>query len=82
MLEGVNTYYPAWDQTYSAEMMKHKINEAVKLVDLLKKTVTDLDNDTDLPVLVEQVCGRLGMPMLKANPLFNTTVQCLRQEKK
>lgn len=81
-LEGVNTYYPAWDQTYSAEMMRHKINEAVKLVDLLKKTVTDLDNDMDLPVLVDQVCGRLGMPMLKTNPLFSTTVQCLRQEKK
>ena len=77
---GVKTYYPAWDQTYTAEMMDNKLREASELIDLLKKNVLELDDGTVLPALVEQVCGRLKMPMLKSNPLFSRTIECLRQE--
>ena len=78
-VEGVKTYYPAWDRIYSAEMMKDKLNEAGKLIDLLKNTVSELDDGAGLPVLVEQVCGKLKIPMLAGNPLFSRTIACLRQ---
>ena len=77
---GVKTYYPAWDQTYTAEMMDNKLREADELIDLLKKTVLELDDGTVLQTLVEQVCDRLKMPMLKSNPLISRTIECLRQE--
>ena len=78
--KGVKTYYPAWDQTYTAEMMDSKLIEAGELVDLLKKTVSELDDGSGLSVLVDRVCDRLKMPMLKSNPLFGRTIECLRQE--
>ena len=77
---GVNTYYPAWDQTYTTEMMDSKLREADELVDLLKKKVSELDEETELSVLVDRVCDRLKMPMLKSNPLFGRTIGCLREE--
>ena len=76
---GVKTYYPAWDQTYTAEMMESKLNEAGELVNLLKKKVSELDEGAELSVLVDGVCDRLKMPMLKSNPLFGKTIECLRQ---
>ena len=78
--KGVKIYYPAWDQTYTAEMMDSKLIEAGELVDLLKKTVSELDDGSGLSVLVDRVCDRLKMPMLKSNPLFGRTIECLRQE--
>ena len=78
--KGVKTYYPAWDQTYTAGMMDSKLIEAGELVDLLKKTVSELDDGSGLSVLVDRVCDRLKMPMLKSNPLFGRTIECLRQE--
>ena len=78
--KGVKTCYPAWDQTYTAEMMEHKLNEAGELIDLLKKAVSESDDGGELPVLVDRVCNRLKMPMLKSNPLFSRTIECLRQE--
>ena len=79
-IKGVKTYYPAWDQTYTAEMMVCKLSEAGELVDLLKKTVLESDEGAELSVLVDRVCVRLIMPMLKSNPLFSRTIECLRQE--
>ena len=78
--KGVKTYYPAWDQTYTAEMMEHKLNEAGELIDLLKKAVSESDDGGELPVLVDRVCNRLKTPMLKSNPLFSRTIECLRKE--
>ncbi len=86
--EDVRVFYPAWDQTYSKEMMEQKLHEAEELIDLLKKTVTELDDPENaggqksIPELVDAVCDRLQMPMLKANPLFQTTITCLRQRKR
>jgi len=79
-VEGVKAYYPAWDQIYTAEMMEKKLNEAGALINLLKKTVLELDDGAGLPVLVEQVCNKLEKPMLKSNPLFSRTIECLRQQ--
>ena len=79
---GVKVFYPAWDQTYSREAMKKKLEEASELIDLLKNTVALSDDGTGLSELVDRVCSRLGMPALKANPLFSKTIACLRQEKR
>ncbi len=79
-IRGVETYYPAWDQTYTAEMMNSKLSEASEIVDLLKKTVSELDDGAELSVLVDRICDRLKMSMLKNNPLFCRTIECLRQE--
>ena len=78
-IEGVKAFCPAWDRIYTAEMMKDKLNEAGKLIDLLKNTVSELDDGAGLPVLVEQVCSKLRMPMLAGNPLFSRTIACLRR---
>ena len=77
----VDTYYPAWDQIYTKELMKQKIEEAVELVDLLKKTVTEIDtidHKNNLSELTDLVCDQLKMPMLKENPLFKRTIENLR----
>lgn len=76
--EGVKTYNPAWDQTYDREMMKRKLAEAAELIDTLKSAVSDLDDGADLETLVDRVCDKLKMPMLKTNPLFSKTIECLR----
>ena len=54
------------------------MRKADELIDLLKKTVLEMDDGAPLPVLVEQVCERLKMPMLKSNVLFSRTIECLR----
>ena len=77
-IEDINIYYPAWDQTYDRGMMKSKLTDAAELIDTLKSVVSDLDDGTDLKTLVNRVCDRLKMPMLKANPLFSKTIDCLR----
>ena len=70
--------------TYSKEVMMRKLFEANEFINLLKKTVTELDDPENageqksISELVDAVCDRLKMPMLKANPLFQTTIGCLR----
>ena len=72
-------YYPAWDQVYSSEMMKRKLEEAEDLIDLLKNAVSLLDDGADIHALTDWVCDNLQMTMLKMNPLFSRTVECLRE---
>lgn len=83
-LSGVETFYPAWDRTYSLETMRSKITEAKELIHELEKCVCDIDQEADrrleLPELVVQVCDRLDMPVLKTNPLFARTVDCCRKK--
>ena len=76
-----NTYYPAWDFTYTKDIMNKKLDEALALIDLLKNTVLELDNGNDLNELVDLACDKLNMKMLKQNPLFNKTIECLREKK-
>lgn len=35
-LDGVERYYPAWDQTYDRKMMRRKLSEAAEIIDTLK----------------------------------------------
>ena len=79
-IEGVKAFCPAWDRIYTAEMMENKLREAGELIDLLKKTVLESDAGSGLQSLVENVCGKLNMPVLAGNPLFGRTIECLRQE--
>ncbi|MGN0351322.1 MAG: MBL fold metallo-hydrolase [Roseburia sp.] len=80
-LSGVATFYPAWDQVYSFEMMRHKIDDAKKMVYELEKVVCDIDQEMELSALVNQVCDILHMPMWRKNPLFARTIDCCRRRK-
>lgn len=77
-LPDINLYYPAWDQIYSTEIFKTKINEAKGLISELEATVNSAANITAETNLVDYVCEALHMPMLKTNPLFAQTVECIR----
>lgn len=78
--ENIEYCYPAWDDIYTRDVMLKKIADASAFVDTLAKAVTELDDHSDLSCLVDRVCERLQMPMLKSNPLFARTVSCLRRK--
>ena len=80
-LSSVEKFYPAWDQAYSFELMRQKIDDARKLTYELEKAVCDMDQEMELSALVNQVCDRLHMPMWKKNPLFARTIACCRRGK-
>lgn len=77
-LPDIGTYYPAWDHTYSKEEMAEKLASAKELLDMLKTTVIEIDDGMKLPDLVDCVCERLKLPMLKMNPLFARTIESMR----
>lgn len=79
-IPNVDTYYPAWDCTYSKKVMLQKIRDARKFIDLLKETVAQYGKKEENSIVVDQVCECLHMPMLKKNPLFARTVLCLMEE--
>ena len=79
-LTGIETYDPAWDQTYSPEMMKEKLADAKELVNELEKIVCDADHGQEVSALTDQVCENLHMPEWKTNPLFARTIACCRRE--
>ena len=81
-LSDVKSFYPAWDQTYSAEMLKEKIDDAKELVAKLEEIVGAADYSMEASELVDWVCESLDMPMLKTNPLFARTVACCRKDRK
>lgn len=81
-LSDVKSFYPAWDQTYSAEMLKEKIDDAKELVAKLEEIVGAADYSMEASELVDWVCENLDMPMLKTNPLFARTVACCRKDRK
>ena len=80
-LSDVKSFYPAWDQTYSAEMLKEKIDDAKELVAKLEEIVGAADYSMEASELVDWVCESLDMPMLKTNPLFARTVACCRKDR-
>lgn len=79
-MSGVVTFYPAWDKTYSPEIMRKKIIDARELIDELEETVCNEDEEIELHALVEQVCYSIHMPMWKTNPLFARTIACFRRK--
>lgn len=78
-LPDIETYYPAWNHTYSKDDMAEKLKSAKDLLDLLKDAVIEMDDGMKLPNLVDNVCDRLNMPFLKMNPLFAKTIESLRK---
>ena len=80
-LSDVKSFYPAWDQTYSAEMLKEKIDDAKELVAKLEEIIGAADYSMESSELVDWVCESLDMPMLKTNPLFARTVACCRKDR-
>lgn len=81
-LSDIKLFYPAWDQIYSSETFKRKIKEARELAAKLEEIVGNADNSMKASELVDLVCERLNMPMLKTNPLFAKTVACCRKDGK
>ena len=79
-LSNIEKFYPAWDQAYSLEMMRKKVDDARGLINELGKNVCDADQERKLTVLVNQVCDSLHMPMWKTNPLFVRTIACCRRK--
>ncbi|MDO5389731.1 MAG: MBL fold metallo-hydrolase [Eubacteriales bacterium] len=80
-LSGVETFYPAWDQEYSFEMMREKIADAREIIQKLEQNVRAVGTEVELSALVSQVCDRLHTPMWKENPLFARAIDCCRGRK-
>lgn len=77
-LQDVTTFYPAWDMTYTYELMKQKLGEAQRLVDSLDKAVKDVKikhPSGDVKIIVQEVCQIMNMPFLTQNPLFQRTIK-------
>ena len=79
-LSGIEIFYPAWDQTYSLEMMRKKLADAKEIINELEGIVCDIDHGMELSALVDLVCERLHTPMWKSNPLFARTIACCRKK--
>lgn len=79
-LPDAEVFYPAWDKTYSGDVMKEKLKQARNLIDELESIVWKVDHGQEVSVLTEQVCERLQMPAWKNNPLFARTVECCRRK--
>ena len=74
--EGVNTFYPAWDKTYTKKEMSEKTEEARRLIRQIDISLSETDKNSSLDILVDAVCYDLNIPFLKLNPLFIRTVAC------
>lgn len=78
-IEGVDYFYPAWEQTYSLEDMRKKLVEAENLINSLEKCIELAGKNLELQELVDLVCEKMNAPMWKANPLFVRTVDSFRR---
>jgi len=73
-MKNIRYYYPAWDETYSHEIMKKKIDDAIEMINMIGDVVSKAEKSMELSELVDFVCEEMKMPMLKTNPLFERTV--------
>ena len=78
--KGIQSFYPAWDHTYSAEEMQVKLEEAEEVIRNLRKIITESDAGQDLRDLTKLVSEKMKMQMLSENPLFAKTVDAFRKE--
>ena len=77
-LQDITTFYPAWDMTYTCELMKQKLEEAQSLVTSLGKAVEEAKIkhlNGELEIIVQEVCQIMKMPFLMQNPLFQQTIK-------
>ena len=79
-VEGICSFYPAWDHVYSAEEMKKKLEEAEELIVNLRNAIAELDAGQVLRDLTKLVAEKMEMQMLSGNPLFSQTVDAFRKE--
>ncbi len=78
-LTNIQTFYPAWDMTYTKRVMEKKISEAKDLINLIEYCIETirLDNpNANLQEICQIVSQKLKMPFLIQNPLFMQTVKC------
>ena len=74
-LDGIETYFPAWDVTYGKEQAIGKIKDALLLMDELQENVDRCKESTaSQEELVEAVCRQMHTPFFRNNPLFGRTV--------
>lgn len=76
-LHTINTFYPAWDKTYSSDEMKERILEAESIVNMLDsevKTIQKSEPGVGIEKIVRIVCNNMKMSQLMQNPLFKQTI--------
>lgn len=75
-LKNIDTFYPAWDETYCYEKAMIKINEALELMRELKSVVETAESE-DIDLLVKEVCKKMNTPYFLNNPLFKNTIKSM-----
>lgn len=74
-MQGIDTFYPAWDVTYNRTQAMQKIDSAIELINKIGQAVNDCKSETNsLDDLVLSVCAIMGTPHFIQNPLFKRTV--------
>lgn len=74
-LAHINTFYPAWDETYNYEQGMIKIKEALELMRKIKEyTEFFKSQSNDLEVITKNVCHKMNTPYFLNNPLFKNTI--------
>lgn len=74
-LQGVDTFYPAWDVTYNRTQALQKIASAIELINNIEQAVNACKAEVNsLDDLVLRVCSTIGTPHFTQNPLFKRTV--------
>lgn len=77
-LSTINTFYPAWDKTYSQMEMQEKIRKARSMIMMLDAAVTEVQKEIskeDLDQIVDLVCKKMNMLHMMKNPLFKRTIK-------
>ena len=72
---GIEYFYPAWDNTYSAESIEKVIEDAKEIVkEIENATRIALQENGEVETTIKKVCQILNKPMLEKHPLFTKTV--------
>ncbi|MGN0485153.1 MAG: MBL fold metallo-hydrolase [Lachnospiraceae bacterium] len=80
-LTNIDVFYPAWDVAYTQEQAMEKIEDALALMDEMQKQVDICKNkELSLDELVREVCERMQTPFYLKNPLFQRTIQAMKEE--
>ncbi|WP_044600460.1 MBL fold metallo-hydrolase [Candidatus Stoquefichus massiliensis] len=82
-LPSVDYYCPAWDNYYSSQMGKIKIQEAKKLIQNIGECVREFisqERSLDDHELFDKVCNQMKMHSFKENPLFLKTILSYRND--
>ena len=67
---------------HSVDEVSYRIDDAKELIAQLEEAVAAAPRGMENTELVDWVCERWNMPMLKTNPLFARTLACCRKDRK